>query len=663
MPIAIYDSSLLTQRRRDRVIAQQIFNSNKSGSPIIIPQAGYGSYQLGEAKNGAITYFRKGEGCTSINVSCNCVGQNSISIPVYLYNWIDTGLVNGLFQWAFTNMSRDGDYIYVMALNSDSVLSNSYKLYINNTNWINGYNVLEPYIYGSNTILYSANLNTASPDNVIQQSINNGISFNTIPNTTGNGAQIATFVASLNGQYVYLSDNEAGVAAYIYRFNNNDGSFIRLDLAGEYNWQQFSCSEDGLYVYAITGIDAHISTDYGDSWAISPGNGDRCITCSYNGSIIYIGGSSVIRKSINNGSNFTDISVIYSPISISCSQDGSIVYFVDSTIIYKSTNGGTDWSIVGPPAPSISSWTSIKVSENGSVISACSSIGSVYISRDYGANWILQDIYGTKPWLAIAISDTNTIVALPYGEYPFTYNGVWTQQLTAPTLNWYSIAYASGTIFIAGTKNEKIYKTVDNGLYWTQIITIDGQWEYIASSSDAQVIGAIFSDVYLTFDGGTTWLPYSFVDACEDIQISLDGTKIYVLSGVDIFVFQSGSFVPLNVPYSISKFTISSSGSTIIGYTINDGNYQIVKSINSGLTWNIISTINFDISKIVSSSDCSILAVIDSQFPYSIYISKDGGYIWTQQEGLSGFEDISITSSGDKIAACQNGGTVWIGNI
>jgi photosystem II stability/assembly factor-like uncharacterized protein len=668
MPTAIYDSSLLTQRRRDRAIAQQIFNSNKAGSPIIIPQAGYGSYQLGEASNGGITYFRKDEGCTSINVSCNCVGQNSIiTLPVYLYNWIDTGLVNGLFQWTFTNMSRDGSNIYVMALDGISIgaFNTFYKLYINNTNWINGYSELQSYIYPSNSILYSSVGGEYDFGDLILKSTNNGITFTTIPNTNpGVEANWAPFVASLNGHYIYASISVTGVD-YIYKLDTTNNSLTQLN-SGEYNWKQFCCSENGEYVYAITDNDGgtHISNDYGATWNIQSGINGNCITCSYNGSIIYIGASGLITKSIDYGANFSIIAGTedYYPISISCSEDGSIVYFVDTTTIYKSDNGGTSWTTVGPVLTS-SSWTSIKVSENGTIISACSSVGSVYISRYSVINWELQDIYGTKPWIAIAISDTNTIVALPYGEYPYTYNGSWTQQLTAPILDWYSIAYANGSTFIAGTKSEKIYKTVNNGSTWSVINTIDGQWQFISSSSDGQIIGAAdVSDVYLTFDGGINWTFHPFADACEDIQISLDGTKIYALSGGDIFVYQIGSFDPLNIPYSISKFTISSSGNTIIGY----GNNQIVKSVDSGLTWNIVTTINFNISKLVSSSDCSILAAIENQSPYGIYISKDGGYNWTeqtQQTGLVDFKDISITSSGDKIAASQIGGTVWIGNI
>ena len=80
MPTTIYDSSLITTRNRDKVIAQQIKQANNSGNPIIIPQAGYGSYLLGEVDNGNINYFRKTNGCTDVNLSCNCTGYTTTSI-------------------------------------------------------------------------------------------------------------------------------------------------------------------------------------------------------------------------------------------------------------------------------------------------------------------------------------------------------------------------------------------------------------------------------------------------------------------------------------------------------------------------------------------------------------------------------------------------------
>jgi uncharacterized repeat protein (TIGR02543 family) len=81
MSTTIYDASQITQRNRDKAIAQQIKQATDTGKPIIIPQAGYGSYLLGEATNGNITYFKKVQACTDINLSCNCTGSTTVTTP------------------------------------------------------------------------------------------------------------------------------------------------------------------------------------------------------------------------------------------------------------------------------------------------------------------------------------------------------------------------------------------------------------------------------------------------------------------------------------------------------------------------------------------------------------------------------------------------------
>lgn len=79
MPTTIYDSSLVTQRSRDKVIAQRIKQDTNNGKPIIVPQAGYGSYLIGEADNGNITYFRQVDSCMNIDLSCNCTGSTPVT--------------------------------------------------------------------------------------------------------------------------------------------------------------------------------------------------------------------------------------------------------------------------------------------------------------------------------------------------------------------------------------------------------------------------------------------------------------------------------------------------------------------------------------------------------------------------------------------------------
>jgi hypothetical protein len=74
-------SSFLTQRLRDKAIAQQVQQKNQSAQPIIIPQAGYGSYTIADVDNGAINAYNKVEGGrVTINPACECASIKTAQI-------------------------------------------------------------------------------------------------------------------------------------------------------------------------------------------------------------------------------------------------------------------------------------------------------------------------------------------------------------------------------------------------------------------------------------------------------------------------------------------------------------------------------------------------------------------------------------------------------
>ena len=78
MPTTIYDSSLITQRRRDKAISGSFINRIQNP---INPTTGYGPLLgisdqsiINTVKNGQMTEYRKNDGgCTTVNVGCPCL--------------------------------------------------------------------------------------------------------------------------------------------------------------------------------------------------------------------------------------------------------------------------------------------------------------------------------------------------------------------------------------------------------------------------------------------------------------------------------------------------------------------------------------------------------------------------------------------------------------
>ena len=83
MPTTIYDSSLITQRRRAKAESGSFisrispWNSNTTNQPNTgyAPMLGVWDQSIiNTVKNGTMTFYRKGDGgCTTVNNGCPCI--------------------------------------------------------------------------------------------------------------------------------------------------------------------------------------------------------------------------------------------------------------------------------------------------------------------------------------------------------------------------------------------------------------------------------------------------------------------------------------------------------------------------------------------------------------------------------------------------------------
>jgi hypothetical protein len=114
MPTTIYDSSLITQRARDKTIAnsfisriQNPINSNTGSSPLLGITA---QSIINTVRNGQMAEFRKNEGgCTIIDTGCPCITQVIPQIiPPRIYT-DDFYVVGGFTSTGFTIYSSTGE--------------------------------------------------------------------------------------------------------------------------------------------------------------------------------------------------------------------------------------------------------------------------------------------------------------------------------------------------------------------------------------------------------------------------------------------------------------------------------------------------------------------------------------------------------------------------
>ena len=195
--------------------------------------------------------------------------------------------------------------------------------------------------------------------------------------------------------------------------------------------------------------------------------------------------------------------------SVASSADGSgLVAAVNPGGIYTSRDYGTNWTL-RPTAGTSRAWFGVASSADGSKLVAVERGGSVYTSTDYGTNWTPRPAAGTtRAWFGVASSaDGTKLVAVENAGRLYTSTnsgGNWTAQANAGTLRrWSGVASsADGSKLVAlitasATDNGAIYTSTDSGVTWTPRMTdASRRWSAVASSDDGNNLVAVAERIY-----------------------------------------------------------------------------------------------------------------------------------------------------------------------
>jgi hypothetical protein len=294
---------------------------------------------------------------------------------------------------------------------------------------------------------------------------------------------------------------------------------------GNRRWSSVSMSADGNSILASIGNGlVYISTDGGYNYFTpdrSPGNMD------WRGVIV------------GSGSDWRGVAV-------SADFSKLIAVGADTNMWISRGNRGERWSAELGPGLRFAA-----VSGNGQYMISADYGGPIFVHADNGggSGWVRKDIapypngyssMGYTTFTSAALShDGRKQVAANFNDYIYVSQDYGENWIAVGTQQrWNSVAMSSdGTKIFAVTSGEPIYRSSDTGATWSTSGTPSVYYAIATSSDGTKVITCTSNTLLISRDSGSTWASprYTFDfgaggGVCSGIDISADGTRGVVSS-------------------------------------------------------------------------------------------------------------------------------------
>jgi photosystem II stability/assembly factor-like uncharacterized protein len=296
-----------------------------------------------------------------------------------------------------------------------------------------------------------------------------------------------------------------------------------------------------LYIATNTGL--YRSADYGKSWTSAssglPVSGVSALAVdpnTENPGVLYAGTTAGLFKSIDGGSTWSRLSlpttVPIQQIAVAPTNSSYIFVATSGDYVYRSLDGGIHWSQQKEgltSAPNAGVMVSIAVDPtNASHVYTSTWRGLLFSSTDGGETW--SQIGDARPWEhQIYIAPSNpSVLYTTFDAYDFGYTLLLRSSDSGHT--WSEAGNPGGltrgasqlvihpqdpdTVFVS--TDIGVYQTTSGGAAWSLAFApIPGQpsnplnnMQAIAlNSSNTSLVyaGSVYSGLYRSFDGGSTW--------------------------------------------------------------------------------------------------------------------------------------------------------------
>ncbi len=302
-------------------------------------------------------------------------------------------------------------------------------------------------------------------------------------------------------------------------------------------------------------------------------------------------------------------------VSVASDSDGSNLIIASKNnstslgLLFTSSDYGVTWVERQPEGAVQLLYGSVASDADGSNLFVSVQGGKLYTSSDFGQSWV-----ETKPngdagmeysYDVRSDSDgTVLMVANPYTGFLYisTNSGTtWSARGVGKIYCGGGCSYnlnSDGSLMVGAAYNNKIYKSIDQGVNWTELLaksgSSSGYWGTVAISGNTIVAGESFGRLFISDNSGSTWGEQRPVGVSDrtyaNARLSTSGDKLFI----DVNQLQEitgplyvGSMVSVTAPTitSSAATSITATGATLNGNITNTGGENnTVRGFEYGLT-------------------------------------------------------------------------------
>jgi photosystem II stability/assembly factor-like uncharacterized protein len=468
--------------------------------------------------------------------------------------------------------------------------------------------------------------------------------------------------------------------AGMHIFTSTDGgvSWTKQLASAGYKWVNIQSSANGQRLIAsaarnfdndpATNGGIFTSQDWGVTWQQHPELGDISdarVSSSADGMQLVVSQAGVwndetstqtdsLWRSTDGGTTWSELTHRLGPdqyylSSVSSSADGSTIALASyskvdavddgsrSGIIWLSKDSGATWEV--QDAIENQYWTSLEVSNDGMNIAALGDNGYLYTTVNGGQDWVKESSLGQQYWGNMNLSgDGVKLVAQIYTEEGTT---LWRGELDvssgvpsepqnlytvithdAATLKWFAPESAGGSAVSSYTVQ---YRVSGVNAQWTTIDTVTG--------TSQELTGLVAGQTY-------------------DLRVAAENEQ-----GQSEFSYVESTTVSHTNVRAYTSITSSADGQKLAITT--DGGY-IYTSTDAGVSWQTRESAGVrNWLAIDSSSDGTQLIAAAGQNTDFVFVSTDSGATWAPQVqlGRGAWKDVAMSDDGAVMLATSSEGS------